>query len=134
MSVGSWLKSAGLAIYSAAEKVVGFLSSSKVQNAEQSVAAIAELLLPAEAPIIATFQDIAGKIFRQSIVTETAFANVAGAGTQKLSAVLAAVGPELDAWIQNNFPGSQKLSDAAKAGLVNAVVAIQNELQPPPSA
>jgi hypothetical protein len=60
-----------------------------------------------------------------------------GTGAQKLETVLQNVGPAIDAWVQANFPGAQALSTASKAGLVNAVVAILNEIDPsaaPPGA
>jgi hypothetical protein len=128
-----WLKKVGSAIYNAAKSVVNFLGSSKVQNAEAQIANVASLLLPAEAPIIQAFQGVMGKIFQQAVVTETAMTNVAGAGAQKLEAVVAAIGPELDQWVANNFPGSATVSKDVKAGLVNAIVALQNSLTAPPA-
>lgn len=130
----SWLKKLGSVIWTAAKDVVGFLGNPKVQSAEAQVANIASLLLPAEAPIIQAFQAVMGKVFQQTVVTETAFANVANAGSQKLEAVLAEVGPELDQWVANGFPGSTRIQDATKAGLINAVVALQNDLMAPGSA
>jgi hypothetical protein len=129
-----WLKSVGLAIGKAAKEVVAFLSSTKVQAAEAQVANIAELLLPVDAPIIQTFQVVMGKIFQQAVVTETAVGTVAAAGSQKLAAVVASIGPELDQWVASNFPGSATISADVKAGLVNAIVALQNDLTAPPAA
>jgi hypothetical protein len=131
----SWLKSFGIAIGKAAKEVVGFLSSTKVQAAEAQAANIASLLLPADAPIIQTFQGIMGKIFQQAVVTETAIGSVSGAstGAQKQAAVVAAIGPELDQWVANNFPGSATIAADVKAGLVNAIVALQNSLTVPPA-
>src|SRR5258708_25029510 len=94
----SWLKRVGSAIYTGLKDVVGFLGSAKVQNAEAQVANVAALLLPAEAPLIKAFQGIMGKIFQQAVVSETALTNISGAGSQKLAAVVAAIGPELDQW------------------------------------
>ena len=129
----SWLKSFGHIIATAGKDIVHFLGSSKVQAAEQQAAAVAELLLPADAPIIQEFQGIVGKIFRQAVVTETALSNVAGAGSQKLAAVVGEIGPELDQWVANNFPGSATVSADVKNGLVNAIVALQNDLNAPPA-
>lgn len=129
----SWLKSVGLAIGKAAKEVVAFLGSTNVQNAEKQLANVASLLLPADAPIIQTFQGIMGKIFQQAVVTETAIGSVSAAGSQKLSAVVASIGPELDQWVANNFPGSATVSADVKAGLVNAIVALQNSLTAPPA-
>ena len=131
----SWLKKVGNAIYTGLKDVVGFLGSSKVQNAEAQVANVASLLLPAEAPLIQSFQAIMGRVFQQAVVTETALTNIAGAGPQKLSAVVAAIGPELDQWVANNFPGSATVSADVKAGLVSAIVNLQNAItvQTPPA-
>jgi hypothetical protein len=129
----SWLKRVGSAIYTGLKDVVGFLGSAKVQAAEVQVANVASLLLPADAPLIQTFQAVMGKIFQQAVVSETALTNVANAGSQKLAAVVAEIGPELDQWVANNFPGSAQVSAATKAGLVNAIVALQNDITVPAS-
>jgi len=129
----SWLKRVGSAIYTGLKDVVGFLGSAKVQNAEAQVANVAALLLPAEAPLIKAFQGIMGKIFQQAVVSETALTNISGAGSQKLAAVVAAIGPELDQWVANSFPGSATVSAEVKAGLVSAIVALQNSITVPPA-
>ena len=130
----SWLKTVGSAIWTAAKDVVHFLGSSTVRNAEAEAANIASLLLPAEAPVIQAFQGLMGRIFQQAVVTETAFANVASAGPQKLAAVVAAIGPELDAWVTNHFPGSATIAADVKSGLVDAIVKLQNSITAPPQA
>jgi len=130
----SWLKRVGSAIYTGLKDVVGFLGSAKVQNAEAQVANVAALLLPAEAPLIQGFQAIMGKAFQQAVVSETALTSIAGSGSQKLAAVVAAIGPELDQWVANSFPGSATISADVKAGLVNAIVALQNSITIPPAA
>lgn len=127
----SWLKRVGSAFYTGLKDVVGFLGSSEVQAVEGQVANVASMLLPAEAPLINGFQTVVGKIFQQAVVSETALTNVANAGPQKLSAVVAAIGPELDQWVANNFPGSATISADVKAGLVNAIVALQNSITVP---
>jgi hypothetical protein len=122
----SWLKRVGAAIYTGLKDVVGLLSSSKVQTAEAQLANVAEMLLPAEAPMIQAFQTIMGKIFQQSVVSETLLTNVAKAGTQKLAAVVAGIEPELDQWVTNNFPGAATVNKDLKEGLVTAIVNFQN--------
>lgn len=133
----SWLKSFGSAIATAAKSVVHFLGSPAVQTAEQQVATVAELLLPQDAPAIQGFQSLMGKIFKQAVVTETQFANISSAGPQKLAAVVAAVGPEFQTWIQNGFPGSAALDAKVQQGLLeqasNLVVALQNAITAPPA-
>ena len=127
----SWLKRIGSAIYTGLKDVVGILGNPGVQKAEAQVANIATLLLPAEAPLIQGFQAIMGKIFQQAVVSETALTNIANSGPQKLSAVIAAIEPELDQWVANSFPGSAKISAETKAGLVSAIVALQNDITVP---
>ena len=56
-----------------------------------------------------------------------------GSGAQKLEAVLTNIGPDIDAWVANNFPGNKTLSVVAKTGIVNSIVAALNELVPPPA-
>lgn len=127
----SWLKKVGSAIYTGLKDVVGLLSNPTVQSAEAQVASVATLLLPAEAPLIQGFQALMGKIFQQSVVSETALTNISKAGDQKLAAVTASIGPELDTWVANNFPGSATISADVKAGLVKAIVALQNSITVP---
>ena len=127
----SWLKRVGSALYTGLKDVVGFLGSSQVQTVEAQVANVASLLLPAEAPLIKSFQVIMGKVFTQAVVSETALTNVASAGPQKLAAVVAAIGPELDQWVANSFPGSATVSADVKAGLVTAIVNLQNAITVP---
>jgi len=132
----SWLKRLGSAIYVGLKDVVGLLSNPAVQKVEMQVANVATLLLPAEGPLIQTFQGIMGKIFQQAVVSEVALQNVASATSnpQKLAAVVGSIGPELDQWVANNFPGSATVSAEVKAGLVNAIVALQNAITVPPAS
>jgi len=130
----SWLKRLGQVLATAAKDVVSFLGSSKVQTAEAQIANVAELLLPAEAPLIQEFQAIMGKIFQQAVVTESVAANITGSGKQKLDAVVAGIGPELNQWVANNFPGSKTISADVQKGLVNAIVALQNDITAPPAS
>lgn len=130
----SWLKRIGNAFYTGLKDVVGFLGSQQVQAVEGQVADVASLLLPAEAPLIKGFQALMAKIFQQAVVSETALTNVENAGSQKLAAVVASIGPELDQWVANNFPGSTTISADVKAGLVTAIVKLQNGITVPPAA
>lgn len=133
MAAPSWLKAIGHAIAVAAKDVVGFLGNPAVQNLEGQAAQLAELLLPAEAPLIQTFQVLMGKVFKQAVVSETAAANIEKAGSQKLAAVVAAIGPELDQWVANSFPGSATISSEVKAGLITAIVNLQNAITVAPA-
>lgn len=129
-----WLKTVGQAIGKAAKEVIGFFGSSQVQSIEAQAANVAELLFPVEAPLIQTFQGVMGRIFQQAVVAETSAANISSAsGTQKLAAVVGEIGPELDAWVSNNFPGAKTISADVKNGLVNAIVALQKALPAPTS-
>jgi hypothetical protein len=133
----SWLKRFGHDVAVGFKYVIGVLGNPKVQAAEQQAAGIASMLLPAEAPLIQEFQVVVGKIFKQTAVTETAMTDVANASGSKLAAVVAEIGPELDQYVANNFPGSATVSAEVKAGLVNAIVAFQNAITvpaaPPPA-
>ena len=119
----SFLKRVGAEI----AKILGI-----VQKAEPTVVAFTEALLPQFAPFIASADTIFQNIVKEIVAAETAAAAAGqvGTGPQKLVAVLANVGPMLDTWIASNFPGSAKLADATKAGLVNSVVAVLNDITP----
>lgn len=123
----SWLKSVGSFI----GKVLGI-----AQKAEPTAAALASALLPQFAPEIAAADDLYNRIVKQILIAESAMqaAGDAKTGPEKLQAVLSEVGPMLDQWVANNFPGQKQVSAVAKSGLINAIVAILNELQPPPAA
>jgi pyrroline-5-carboxylate reductase len=124
----SWLSKVG----SFFGKILGL-----AQKAEPSAVAVAEALLPQFAPEIALANDIFNKIIKYALVAETTMAaagDASGTGPQKLAYVLGEVGPLLDAWVASNFPGQRQVSAVAKSGLINAVVAILNELEPPPAA
>lgn len=106
------------------------------QKAEPTVVGFTEALLPQFAPFIASADTIFQNIVKEIVAAETAAAAAgqAGTGASKLAAVLANVSPMLDTWIASNFPGAAKLADATKAGLVNAVVAVLNDVKPPAAA
>lgn len=125
MAGTSWLSKVGSFI----GKVLGIAS-----KAEPTAAALAEALLPQFSPEIALANDIFNKIVKQAIIAESTLAaagQATGSGPQKLAQVLAAIGPDLDQWVANGFPGNKQVSDVAKSGLINAVVQILNELAPP---
>lgn len=100
---------------------------------EKIAVPVAEALLPEFVPLIQTADGIFSNIVKEAVAAETVQAvagTATGSGPQKLATVLAAVGPLLDQWVAANFPGAKAISDAQKAGLVNAVVAILNEISP----
>lgn len=119
----SWLSKIGHAIAS----ILGI-----VQKAEPTIVTFTEALLPQFAPFIGSADTIFQNIVKEIVSAEAAAAAAGqtGTGAQKLEAVLAKIGPPLDNWITSNFPGSAKLADATKAGLVNAVVAVLNDISP----
>ena len=122
----SWLK-----------KVGHFLGSilKFVGTEEPKIAAIAtpalETAFPQFASLIAAGDALATKITKQILVTESLATAVgtATSGTDKLNAALAGVGPEVDAWVKAAFPGSKTLSDTGKKTLINAFVAVANEVE-----
>jgi len=123
----SWLKKFGQEVV----KVVTWIAGKAVPVA-QAAGAVVSAIEPALAPEIAVAENLITKIANQAAVTEAAFAatNLASSGAAKLQAVLNAVGPEINAWVQAAFPGSAALSTGAQSGLINAVVAILNEIDP----
>lgn len=127
----SWLKRVGQVI----GKVLGIVGHTAAPIAHIA-AGVAGALMPQFAPEIAFADGLVTKIAKQALVTEALAAAAAGAtsGPEKLAAVIANIGPELDAWVASAFPGSAQVSAVAKAGLVNAVVAIMNELKAPDAA
>jgi hypothetical protein len=124
----SWLSKVGQ-FFSKVIKVV----VTDAAPAEKIAVPVAEALLPEFAPLINTADGIFSGIVKECVNAETlqAVAGTAtGSGPQKLAQVLAATGPLLDTWVSQNFPGAAQVSQAQKAGLINAVVAILNEISP----
>jgi len=94
---------------------------------------VLEALFPQFAAPIAAQDALVTKIATEAVAVESAAAAAGtqtGTGAQKLEAVLEATGPAINAWVAANFPGAKEVSTAAQAGLVNAVVAILNEIDP----
>ena len=124
----SWLKKFGQIL----GKVLGVIATSAKPIADIA-APVAEALLPQFSSQIQKADNLVSNIAQQAIITEgvaAAAASSASTGPQKLEAVLANIGPEIDNWVSSNFPGAKAVSSANKAGLVNAVVAILNEVDP----
>lgn len=124
----SWLKRVGQVI----GKVLGIIGHQAAPIAHIA-AGVAGALLPQFSPEITFADGLVTKIAKQALVTEAlaAAAATATSGPDKLGAVVDNIGPELDAWVASAFPGAAQVSAVAKAGLVNAVVAILNELKAP---
>src|SRR6202790_135230 len=110
---------------------------------EKIAAGTATALLPQFAPEIAYADNLATRILQQVATVEGAFVVIGQAnnGPAKLQAVINGTQASIDAWVQNNFKGAAALSQATRAGLVNAFVAVANEIDPalalvtvPPSA
>jgi len=127
----SFLKHFGLVL----GKILGFIAKDAKPIAD-TAASVATALFPQFASDIAAADSLVTKIAKQAIVTEAlvAAATAPASGPDKLGAVLTNIGPEIDAWVASNFPGATAVSAANKAGLVNAVVAILNELKPASAA
>lgn len=93
---------------------------------------VAEALFPQYTAPIEAGASLLDNIASQVVAIEGVYAagaKATGTGAQKLEAAVAAVGPAIDQWVAAKFPGAQQVSAASKAGLVNAVVAIMNELE-----
>jgi hypothetical protein len=123
----SWLKRFGQVM----GKILKVVSSSAKPIADLATP-IAEALMPQFAPEIQVADNLVSNIAKQAVVTESiaATAAIAPTGPQKLATVLGSMGSEIDAWVQSSFPGAKAVSTAGKAGLVNAVVGILNEVDP----
>jgi hypothetical protein len=99
---------------------------------EKIAAATATAMLPQFAPQIAYADNLATRILDSVKNVEGTFVAV-GQSTNsaaKLQAVVGGISSEMDAWVQANFPGAAAISQASRAGLVNAVVAIANDVDP----
>jgi hypothetical protein len=99
---------------------------------EKIAAATATALLPQFAPEIAYADNLATRILESVKNVEGTFVAVGQStnSSAKLNAAIAGVQSEMDQWVQSNFPGAAKISQASRAGLVNAIVAIANEVDP----
>lgn len=123
----SWLKKFGQEVVKVVEFVAG-----KAAPIAQAAGGVVSTLLPQFAPEISVAENLVSSIAKQAQVTEATFAQVGQAsnGPAKLQAVLSSVGPEIDQWVANSFPGAATASATVKAGLVNAVVAVLNDVDP----
>ena len=121
----SWLKKFGHAVGVA----LGFIAKEAVP-VSQAIGAVVGILDPAAQPLILAAENIVSKIAAQAAITEAAFTAVGQAtnGPAKLQAVVDAITPEVNQWVLNSFPGASKASTLTKQGLVNAVVALLNEV------
>ena len=91
---------------------------------------VAIAMFPQFTPEIQFADNLVSKIAKEAIAVEgvaAAAGTATGTGAQKLETVVASVGPAIDTWVANAFPGAKAVSAASKAGLVNAVVSILNE-------
>ena len=125
----SWLSKVG----SFLGKILGFVDT-KAKPIADTAAAVATALFPQFAPEIAAADNLVTKIALQATAVESVAASAGkatGTGAQKLASVVESIGPAIDQWVANAFPGAKQVSSANKAGLVNAVVAIMNDIEPP---
>ena len=125
----SWLKKVGQEI----GKVLT-LFAKEAPTIAITAGTVASALLPQFAPEIGVGENLVTNIAKEATAVEGAAAaagTATGNGAQKLAAVVAASGPAIDTWVASAFPGATAASAASKAGLVNAVVAIMNEIDAP---
>lgn len=109
-------------------KILGIIARDGAPIADKA-ALVVTTFLPQFATEIGMADSLIDNIAKQCIVTEALTSGVAQAvtGTDKLNAVVAGIGPEIDAWIAAKFPGATQVSAAKKAGLVSAIADIVNE-------
>lgn len=121
----SWLTKIGQVIGKVVKAVA--TDAGKVADLAKPVAIA---LLPQFSSEITTADNLIDNIALEAQAVEgtAAAASTATTGQAKLEAVLTNIGPDIDQWVAAKFPGATTVSNAAKAGLVNAVVAIMNEV------
>ena len=126
----SFLKKIGQVI----GKILGIVAKDAATIASEA-AEVASVLLPQFAPEITVADNLVTNIAKQCVITEALAATAATPvpGQTKLETVLANVGPSIDNWVASSFPGATAISTASKAGLVNSVVAIANEVESQPA-
>ena len=115
-------------------KILGIIAKDAKPVADQA-AAVVSVLYPEFAPAAAAADSLVTKIAAEAVKVESLAATAGqatGTGAQKLEAVLQNIGSAIDGWVTSNFPGAKEVSAATKAGLVNAVVAILNEVEGTP--
>src|SRR5690348_4545929 len=124
----SWLKHVGQVL----GKVLGIVAKDAKPVAD-TVAQVVSVLYPGLGSLAQAGDALVSKIALEATAVESVAAaagTASGTGAQKLEAVLKDIGPAIDQWVTNAFPGAKQASAATKAGLVNAVVAIINEVDP----
>jgi len=119
---------------------VGAVLGDVLKAAATAAKPIADIALPVAEALFPQFKteevaadNLVTKIATEAVAVEgvaAAAGTQTGTGAQKLESVLANVGPAINAWVAANFPGAKQVSAASQAGLVNAVVAILNEIDP----
>jgi hypothetical protein len=123
----SWLKKVGQTI----GKILGIVAKDAKPVAD-TAAAVATVLFPQFSLEIMAADALVSKIALQATTVESVMAAAGtanGTGVQKLTAVLQDIGPAIDQWVANAFPGAAAVSNTSKSGLINAVVAILNEIE-----
>jgi hypothetical protein len=121
----SWLKRFGHEV-----GVVLGVVAKDAQPIEKIAASTATALLPQFAPEIAYADGLATKILNMVKTTEGTFVAVEQGSNSlaKLQAVVTGTQSEMDQWVAQNFPGASAISQASRDGLVNAIVAIANDV------
>jgi hypothetical protein len=133
----SWLKKVGSVI----GKILGIVAKDAKPVAD-TITQVVSVLYPGLASLAQAGDGLVSKIALEATAVEgvaAAAGTATGTGAQKLEAVLASptVTTAINDWVASAFPGAASLTAATKAGLVNAVVAIINEIDPaaaPPTA
>ena len=126
----SWLKKVGSVI----GKILGIVAKDAKPVAD-TITQVVSVLYPGLASLAQAGDGLVSKIALEATAVEgvaAAAGTATGTGAQKLEAVLASptVTTAINDWVASAFPGAASLTAATKAGLVNAVVAIINEIDP----
>lgn len=127
----SWLSRLGHEI-----GVVLGIVAKDVKPINDIVVPIITTLYPALAGPLAIEENWVDRITATAASAETikaAAGQATGTGLEKFQQVLAdpAVNAAIDTWVINRFPGAEKLGEAEKAGLIQAIINVINKVNPP---
>ena len=131
----SWLSKVGAFI----GKILGVIAKD-AKPVAATAAQIVAIVAPQFSALATVGENLVDNIANEVIAVEGVAAATkaqTGTGAQKLETALQNIGPAINAWVAAKFPGATAISKDAKAGLVNSVVAILNEVDPaavPPAA
>lgn len=126
----SWLKKVG----SFLGKVLHVVAT-EAKPVNDLIEPVVASLFPQFSGVLEIEKNWVDRVAAQAVKVEAVAAaagQASGTGSQKLAQVLssAEVNAAIDAWVAARFPGSGKVSDVARSGLISAIVGVINEVTP----